>query len=256
MVLLSFYLSPWGDFARLCAMRSSLVRMAAAFAALALVCACQTTAGGPPRDEYVSMPKDLLRLQVDDKFYGGEIDALGSDAEVAWSTSKGSQGYHERITFSGPQYIMSLNLRMLPDGWAWTVPESVIGLQDDLVYLYGWTLGKDIQLNAITPVRTGFPRSFYARFSSKGRDCVGVMIASNVAVVSNNFRNTVVGYLCASAGTASTLRGATIDAMMHAITIQDPYYNGEGFSDEQIRYFKGRQQGVVMNRNDRLNTPS
>jgi|GEM_PF-2689055 len=216
--------------------------------ALGVLAGCQTTSGGPPRDKWVDMPKDLLRLQVDSDFYARKIDALGSKAEVAWLTGKGNQKYFERLTFSGPSHIMSLHLRMLPKGWYWTAPESVIGLQDDLDTFYGWALGDDIKLDSITVVKTGFPRSFYARFSSKGRDCAGVMIASRVAVLSNSFHNTIVGYLCASAGSASSLSDDAVEAMMHAVTIEAPYYDGDGFSDEQLEYFKGRQGGVVLRR--------
>ena len=213
---------------------------------LALGTACQTTAGGPPRDEWVDVPKDLLRLQVADDFYANRIDALGSEAEVAWLTGKGNQKYFERLTFSGPTHVMSLHLRMLPTGWYWTAPESAVGLQEDLEIFYDWALGDSIELGAISVVQTGFPRSFYARFSSKGRDCAGVMIASRVASLSNSFQNTIVGYLCASAGSASSLSKDTIRAMMLSVSIDDPYYNGDGFSDEQIDYFKGQQKGVVL----------
>ncbi len=199
------------------------------------------------------MPKDLLRLRVDSVFYAQAIDALGSEAEVAWTTSKGSQGYHERLTFSGPGYVMSLNLRMLPKGWRWTVPESVIGLQDDLRRLYGWALGDGIVLDGITTVKSGFPRSFYSRFTSNGRECGGVMIASRVANLSNSFRNTVVGYVCASAGSTSSLTDDVIEAMIRAVEISDPYYNGDGFSDEQLEYFKGKQGGVVLLRQSQSN---
>ncbi|RVU38654.1 hypothetical protein EOI86_05095 [Hwanghaeella grinnelliae] len=214
---------------------------------LALVTACQTTAGGPPRDEWVKVPKDLLRLQVADDFYAKRIDALGSEAEVAWLTAKGNQKYFERLTFRGPSYLMSLHLRMLPTGWYWTVPESAIGLQGDLGIFYDWALG-DVDLAGISVVQTGFPRSFYARFTSKGRDCAGVMIASRVAGLSNSFQNTIVGFLCASAGSASSLSDDTIRAMIFAVSINDPYYNGDGFSDEQIEYFKGQQKGIVLYR--------
>lgn len=219
----------------------------------ALLSACQTT-GGPPRDEWVKLPKDLLRMEVDSDFYGGRIEALGSEAEAAWLTGGRSQRYLERLTFSGPRYVLSLHLRMLPKGWHWTVPESVVGLQDDLRDLYGWTLGEDIELGAISVVRTGFPRSFYARFSSKGRQCAGMMIASGVGGLSNSFRNTVIAYICASAGSASSLSEETIVAMMQALRIKDAYYNGGGFSDEQIRYFKGKQEGVVLRRHSQASS--
>lgn len=227
-------------------LRSIISKLAFLVIALEFLAACQTVPGGPPRDKYVGMPKDLLRLKIDQEFYGGTIDALSSTAEVAWTTNKGAQGYYERVTFGGTRYLASINLRMLPKGWYWTVPESVHGLQEDLDNHYGHLLGKDIRLGGITTVRTGFPRSFYARFSSKGRDCAGVMIASNVGTISYSFRNTVVGFLCASAGSSSSLAEETIQEFVKAITIDDPYYNGEGFSDEQIDYFKGKQRGVVL----------
>lgn len=220
-------------------------RIGFAVLALVLITACQTTAGGPPRDKWVKMPKDLLRLQVDGGFYGDTIRSLGSEAEAAWGTGKGSQRYIERLTFSGPSYVMSLHLRMLPKGWYWTVPESVVGLQDDLQSLYGWTLGNDITMDGINVVRTGFSRSFFARFKSKGRDCAGIMLASRVGVVSNQFRNTIVGYLCTAVSGVGSLKDETILEMLRAVQIVDPYYNGDGFSDEQIEFFKGKQGGVV-----------
>lgn len=223
----------------------SLVRGIAATLTLVFVTACQTTSGGLPRDKWVDLPKDLLRLQVDGEFFTQEVDAVGIEAEAAWLTAKGNQKYFERLTFSGPGYVGSLHLRMLPDGWYWTVQESAFGLQNDLETFYDRVLGSDFQVGSIATVRTGFPRSFYAKFTSKGRECAGILAASNVGGVSGDFRNIVVGYICASRGSASSLSDVTVEALLNAMSLEDPYYNGNGFSDEQVEYFKANNLGAV-----------
>ena len=219
-------------------------KLAALIFAPFLLGACQT-ASGIERDTYHSVPVDLLRLQLDRQFQETVVKAGEVDAFVNWVTSKSASPYYENLTVRGADYEINVNLRMLPKGWHWTVQESTHDLRKDLQAIYHRFLPVNLSLGSHIDIPTNFMRSFYARFEMNGRSCAGAMIATVPGVLPNQFRNTVISYICVARGSNARLDRRVIQQFFDAISITDPYYNGGGFSSEQVEFLKGLLTGTA-----------
>lgn len=223
----------------------NLMRIGPALAVLSclLASACQTSTG-IERNEFHSVPAHLLRLQLDEKFQNEVIQPVAVDAVVNWAQQKSANPYYENLTVRGHVYEINMHLIMLPGGWTWNIQESTHDLRKNLLSVYHRFLQQNISLGRHVNVPTDFMRSFYARFESNGRECAGAMIATVPGALPNEFRDTLISYICAAGGSEGGLSDATIQRFFDAISISDIYYNGDGFSAEQIEYLKGQLTGT------------